>query len=362
MPLHDRSLITGATGCIGGRLLERLVLQHGVRPRALLRSYRQASRIARFDVEIVSGDAGDPASLERAVAGCDVVYHCAHDFDDSRRNLVGVRALAEACLRHRVRRLVYVSSISAYEPLADGDLDESTVSRPNGAEYHDTKLEAERILLEQASAAGLPVAIVQPTVVYGPFSKPWTLTPVRRLRSARLVLPGTGEGLCNAVYVDDVVDALVLAATNERALGQRFLVTGPSTITWREFYAHYQRMIGDGAIVFMPPHQIRALNGAPPLGQRVRTLAADPRRLMDLTSVRAVYNLFRTAIGEPLKKRAKQALPRPLYVPDEGRLRFYEARTRVRDDKARRLLGYQPRIDIERGMDLTGRFVQWANL
>ncbi len=75
---------------------------------------------------------------------------------------------------------------------------------------------------------------MQPTIVYGPFSRLWTIDPADMLINATVVLPDRGEGICNAVYVDDVVDAMILAAKNPAAVGQRFLVSG-EPITWAQF-------------------------------------------------------------------------------------------------------------------------------
>lgn len=359
-------LITGATGFIGGRLVEKLILYHGVEVRTLVRDFAHASRIARFNVEMVEGSTTDADAVDRAVASCDTVFHCAHDWQDSQRNLDGARAVAEACLRHKVRRLVHVSSISVYEPLPDGDVDESTPAEPCGWSYPDTKLAEERIVLQYGDEHGLPLVVLQPTIVYGPFAKSWTIGPVARLRTGRLALPDNG-GLCNAVYVDDVVDALILASQNDRAVGQRFLISGSEPVTWRDFYAAYERMIRIRSIVLMPIEEIEQI--AEQIAQRGRDLTSNPRllgqgpgrivhRAVNWTPVRRSYS----QTGGSFHKKATQALPTPLHLPDESRIALLRARARVRIDKAQQLLGYRPAFDFDRGMRLTAQFVKWANL
>src|SRR5688572_22740302 len=138
-----RALVTGATGFIGGRLVERLVLDQGADVRALVKNFARASRLARFKVEMVAGAINNLQAVDKAVEGCDVVFHCAHDFDHPQTNLEGAQALAAACVRHNVQRLVHVSSISVYEPLPDGDVDESTAAVPCGWTYPDNKLAVE---------------------------------------------------------------------------------------------------------------------------------------------------------------------------------------------------------------------------
>ena len=357
MSSDSRALITGATGGIGGRLVEKLILYHAANVRVLVRNFVQASRIARFPLEMVGGDIVDAAAVDRAVTGCDVVFHCALDRQSAQRNLDGARVLAEACLRHGVRRLVHVSSLAVYEPLDDGDLDESALAEPCGWEYPDIKLAVENEFLRYAEEYGLPVVILQPTIVYGPFTKSWTMWPVQALRNARLVLPDGGDGLCNAVYVDDVVDALILAAQTDEVVGERFLISGDSPVTWREFYAAYERTLGIQSIALMPTEEIHRIACPNP-----RRLRRDPRALLNWRPARSLYGFARRRIGESFWKKAKQALPAPLHLPNEQTLSLYRAHTRVRIDKARRLLGYEPLFSFERGMRLTAQFIKWANL
>ena len=87
-------LVTGGTGFIGSRLVEKLVLEHQARVRVLVRNFVNAPRIARFPIEMVPGDLSDPVSVQKAVQNCDVVFHCAYDFagNTEEQKRVGVEA------------------------------------------------------------------------------------------------------------------------------------------------------------------------------------------------------------------------------------------------------------------------------
>jgi predicted dehydrogenase/nucleoside-diphosphate-sugar epimerase len=299
-------LVTGGTGFIGGRLAEKLVLEQGARVRVVVRDLARACRLARLDVEIVPGDVTDAAAVERATAGCAVVFHCAYgnrggEEEQRATNVAGTEAVVRAARRAGVERLVHVSTIAVYGPTADGDLDESSPRQPPADLYAATKAEAEDLVLAAHRRHGLPAAVVQPAVVYGPFGLAWTRHPLTELAAGRLALPNGGAGLCNPVYVDDVADALLLAATVAEAPGEVFLIAGEEPVTWKAFYAAYERMLGVAA---------RDDGG----------VAAGP-------------------------------------MAD-----FFAARTRVRVDKARRLLGYRPRFDLERGMALVEEWARWAGL
>jgi nucleoside-diphosphate-sugar epimerase len=356
-------LVTGATGFIGGRLVEKLILEHGAHVRALVKNFARASRIARFKLEMIPGAITNEEAVNEAVNGADVVFHCAQDFASPGSNLSGARLLGEACVRHRVQRLVHVSSISVYEPLPDHPIDETAPSVSCGWTYPDDKRAVEDFLLDFGRAEGLPTVALQPAIVYGPYSRPWTLAPIMKLRNGRLVLPADRDGVCSAVYIDDVVDAMVLAAVKEQALGERFLIAGPDHVSWHSFYDTYERMLGTNSLVFLTTAEIRALNSPTRVGSRLWLLAQDPRRFLQWAPLRNLYERARMRfISERVAMRAKQALPSSLYVPNDVQLALYRSRAPVIIDKARRLLGYSPAFDFRRGMDLTRQYVAWARL
>src|SRR4051812_5654936 len=239
--LYGRTvLVTGATGFIGGRLVEHLIRAEGANVRALVRNFARAPRLARFPVEMVAGDLLSPDALDRAVAGCDVVFHCAYGNggDESARKNVTVRGtelLLEAALRHHVRRFVHTSTFSVYGDPPSGDLTEDAPRKYTGATYGDSKIDAEKLALGYC-AKGLSVSVVQPTIVYGPFGSTWTSKPIEQLSTGRVILVNGSSGTCNAVYVDDVVAAMLRAAVVDAAHNQAFLISGSDSLTWSAFF------------------------------------------------------------------------------------------------------------------------------
>jgi nucleoside-diphosphate-sugar epimerase len=385
-------LVTGATGFIGGRLLETLVLDRGAKVRALTTGYARAVRIARFDTDIVLGDVTNPDDVKKAVQGCSFVFHCAHgntgDEEWQRRvNVEGTRNLLEASRAAGVKRVVHVSTMAVYGNPGDGDLDETAPRGSSGDVYGESKLEAE-IVAEEFGNRGLPVVIVQPTVVYGPFGPAWTQRVLDRLRSQRVVLVDGGKGLCNAVYVDDVVDALLLSATRPGVEGESFLISASEATTWRDFYGAFERMLGRKCTVSISCEEAKAhaKRGAERKGSFVkaaRALVREPDLRRAMRGTWAGSALIRMA--RPLASRWSPPLPgkgkrtvsdaprradattpreseRPIQRLSVDQVDAFRARTHVRIDKARRLLGYEPRFDLERGMALTEAWARWANL
>ena len=141
-------------------------------------------------------------------------------------------------------------------------------------------------------------------------------------------------------------------------------MSGPETVLWTDFYGAYEQMLGKRSVVFMSTEELPAQwprDGeltlqADTLGpaQAPRLAAPSPR----------VHELARRhlKLTDVLARRAKQAPAKPAVCAERGPAGSYSARTVVRLDKARRLLGYRPRFSFARGMDLTARYVSWANL
>jgi nucleoside-diphosphate-sugar epimerase len=354
--------VTGGTGFIGGRLVERLALETSASIRVLLKSFGSASRVARFPLDMVQVDLGDPDAVSEAVGGADVVVHTAFDFADLRLNIRAAENLARACVKHRVDRFVHISTFSVYEPFPDGTLDEDSPRGNGDSPYAKTKYEIEEFLQTMHRQHGLPVTVLQPTVVYGPFAGTWTIDPVEKLRKGRVVLPGDGGGLCNAVYVDDVVSAIFSAAASNRADGNRFLVSGSKPVTWREFFASYEQILGVESLDFMPAESIARAAAASGPSAVARRLTRDPHRILDYGWAKVLYWKVKQLLGERTWSKIQRTIPPHVSMPDAERLALYASRASVDVGRAREVLGWEPQFDLSRGMRLTGEYIRWARL
>jgi predicted dehydrogenase/nucleoside-diphosphate-sugar epimerase len=368
IPPGSQVVITGASGFIGGRLAERLIGECGAKVRCLVRDLGHATRLARLPVEIIKCDLANAADVEKALSGADYVFHCAYDGRSRAQNIDGTRNLIEASIAQNVRRFVYVSTFSVYEPFPDGPLSESTGDGDRGWAYTRNKLDIERMVFDAADR-GLSATIVQPTIVYGPYSKPWTNAPAEMLLWGEVILPDEGKGICNAVYIDDLIDGFMLLATNPAAIGQRFVMSGPTPVTWGGFFETFASALGTARPTYWPTEKISASNSG--IIRDVKMVLSNPKRIVQIV-VR--WNPARRALQaglDGLPKKLRDVVSRyyfgsgertfgHVFIPDPQTLSLYRSKATIDSDKARRLLGYQPRFEFATGMNLTRRYLDWA--
>ncbi|TCR62608.1 NAD-dependent epimerase/dehydratase family protein [Bosea sp. BK604] len=368
LPAGSTALITGATGFIGGRLAERL-LEQGVKVRCLIRNFGQAVRLARLPVEIVRGALDDAEAVSRAVEGADYVFHCAYDLRSRALNLNGLENLIAASRQQNVKGFVYVSSFSVYEPFPDGALTEETRDGDRSWIYCRNKLDLEARVVKAAQQEGLNASIVQPAIVYGPFCKPWTNAPAEMLLTGEVVLPDLGEGLCNAVYIDDLVDGFVLAASRPESKGERFILSGPEPVSWATFYETIADAVQSAKPVYWPAEAIGKENHG--FVRDLKMVLANPKRLIQI--------IVRWPPARQALQAGYDALPKPLYdfvtrvyfggggrrfgmryLPDQQALALYRSQAHASNEKATRLLGYRPRYGFTEGMRETAAYLAWA--
>jgi nucleoside-diphosphate-sugar epimerase len=239
--LGDVCLVTGATGFIGGRLAQRLV-HEGYQVRCLVRETSDTSLLDSLDVEIAVGDLTSQRSLARAAQGCRYVLHCGARVSDwattqeiASTNVQGTRYVLEACVGASVERVIHFSTTDVYGYPGRAGIDETHVATRFRNWYSQTKLAAEAEVRRIQATHNLDAVILRPATVYGPHSLDVVGEIARAMRGGNMLLIDRGRAVAGLCYVDNLIDAAVLALRSEQAAGHAFNVTDGLTVTWKEF-------------------------------------------------------------------------------------------------------------------------------
>lgn len=254
-------LVTGASGFVGAAVARELV-RRGTNVRVLLRTASNPRNLENLPVTRAVGDLQDRESLDRALRGCEALFHVAADYrlwvPDAaamyRVNVDGTRSVLEAAVQAGVKRIVYTSSVATLGTTADGrPADETTPSTLDDmiGPYKRSKFMAEEVVRGMA-ATGVPVVIVNPSTPIGPGDVKPTPTGSFIVDALAGRMPAYVDTGLNVVHVDDVAVGHLLAY-DRGAIGQRY-VLGGTDMTLREILAACSRLSGRSSSPVRLPH------------------------------------------------------------------------------------------------------------
>jgi nucleoside-diphosphate-sugar epimerase len=326
------NLVTGASGLLGSHVVEKLIAR-GEPVRALVRPASDTRLLDQWGVEKVPGDVTDGQSLLQAMKGVQRVYHVAAQVGDwgpwerfVAVTIEGTRNMLEAARRANIKRFLHVSSISAYgHPDGEGMvLDESAplgVNLHKWSYYSRAKVEAEKLAWAAYNKGDVPVTVVKPSWLYGPRDRASMPRLIRAIRAGKAKLIGDGTNRLNLTYAGNEAEGCILAATNEKALGQAYNLSSDGTIQQREYI-----------------NKIAEHLGCPPVTRKVPYGVARCAAFL--------MEFFGHALG-----RKKPPLVTRYSVWLIGRKCFFSS------EKARRELGWQVTVGYDEGIALA---VDWC--
>lgn len=338
-------LVTGAGGFVGGRIVEVLAQSERFEVVAGVRRWSSAARIGRHALDPVMCDLMDRSQTRSALTGVDAVIHCARG--DDAQTVESTRTLLEEARAAGVRRVVHMSTIDVYG-LPSGVVTEDQPLARTGRPYGDSKIAAEE-LCRAFTAEGLGVVILRPTIVYGPFSETWVAKYAARFDLGTWLLPREScQGLCNLVYVDDLVRAALLALDADGIEGEAFNVNGPEVVTWQVYFDRLNHALG-----YPPLPQTSSLRS------RASAFAAEPfKRLAKATMARfkePIMRVYKSSRGARSLMKGMEATLRK--APSPGEYELYARTATFPVTKAADRFGFEPAVSVDEGVRLSAA---WA--
>ena len=315
-------LVTGATGFLASHLIPALQ-QHDHDVRALVLPAEDATWLSERGVAVYRGDVRRPETLDRPMRNADAVVHMAALMATwapmrvhRAVHVTGTENVCRAALAADIGRLVHLSSAITYTPTRGAEIKEHFPQEPVHEPHAVTKAEGDKLVQRMIAHDGLPAVIVRPEAMFGPNDRINFRRLADRLRAGKGIIIGSGRNAVPFVYVTDVVQGLLLALEHPRAVGEAYNITNDLRMTEEEF--------------------LRAI--AEEVGGKVPRVHVPYRALY---SAAVVAEAIATATGrQPLLTR-------------HG-VQMFGSHNPLSIEKARRELGYAPRVSLRDGIRLAG--------
>ena len=321
-------LVTGATGYTGGHLCRRLI-QEDYQVVAFVRKRSRAEDLESIGVECRRVDIKDPTSVQDNFNGIDRVYHIAAAYRTEHSdhqefwqvNVEATRNLLEAAKASKVKRFIHCSTVGVQGEIKDPPADEEYRLEP-GDHYQNSKMEGE-LLARKYFSAGLPGVVVRPVGIHGPGDTRF-LKLFRPINKGHFVMIGSGKSLYHMTYIDDLIQGFILAGHRPEALGEVFSIGG-------EKYTTVRGLVNLIADVLEKPH---------------------PKWRVPFYPV-FVASVLCDKICRPI------GINPPLYP---RRVEFFHKDRAFSIEKAKRLLGYKPRVSLREGLARTATWYREQGL
>ena len=381
---YGRVLIVGASGFLGSKLAQRLSLDLNANVRVTIHRPETAARLGRFPVEYSECDLLEQNQVMDCVDGCDIVVNCARArTSDSKTTLDvavrGTRNLLEAAVKHNVKKFIHISSAAVHGfRHKSRTIDESAPFVFSWNPYVRGKITSEKIVMSYSHK--LPVVILRPTLVFGPFSSDWVVGILERLRNQNVTLVGDNK-LANLVYVDDVVDSILLAIERDEANGQAFTINCDQGKTlWKDYIRQYSdilktppKTIPDGSrIAFNIAQRMLLLRDS---AIAMKNMLRSPEMMALLAQIPLVIVAGAKLIRGRRRKEIESKLAHDLKVskPSPSGIMRYQTISRELYDifactstfsasKAQSVLGFRSHTPFDEAMRKTKLWIDWAGL
>jgi nucleoside-diphosphate-sugar epimerase len=314
-------LVTGGTGFTGKALVKRLL---DAKHQVIALDYQEGlktNELRQWGAKVVIGSVTDPAIVKQCMQNVDIVHHLAAAFremDVSNRyywevNVQGTITMLEAAVKQGVKKFIYCSTCGVHGNIENPPGGEDAPI--NAADYYQqTKYEAEPHVME-FNQKGLPAVILRPAAIYGPGDPERFFMIFKRVAKGFFPMFGSGKTLYHPLYIDNLIDAFILAMEKGRGEGEAYLIADENYLTIEELVQKTATALG--------------------VAVRIPHLPIFPLMIA----------------GHICEKACRPFHIAPPIFP--RRVDWYRQNRAFKIDKAKRDLGYQPKVDIDEGLKRT---------
>ena len=352
--------IVGASGFVGNRAVEMLHDEGTIEVCPIVRSADSIERLTRKDLDCRIANAFSQSSLEAAFQDCDVIIHSILGSPGLIRG--SITPTYKAAQRAGVRRIIYLSSMIVHRPApAPGTTEASPLVENQPYPAHPAKIDAERKLLQLRKQGSVEAVIFRPGIVFGPRSR-WVTDLADQLSQGTAYFIQEGKGICNTVYVDNLIHAIHLAMTAPNIDGEAFFVGDREQVTWFDFYRPFAEALG------IDPTEIAQFAAPQFTHSRKEQLIGSLRNSELIQKILAsVSDDFKQNIKNALPKRGKRSTQRstePIQAAmtqakpavSEMMAELQQTQYKLPFEKAEKLLGYAPIVSFDEGCQ---RSIEW---
>jgi nucleoside-diphosphate-sugar epimerase len=393
---NKKILITGSSGFVGCRLATRLSLGTDYQVTAMVSRFSSAgvARLSRLPIELVHADILDLNSVVHAAQKADIIVHLAYGTRGNKRRrkditVRGTENILKAAMRVNVSRLIHMSTAAVHGLNPVGSLlEESASFVKNGNSYIADKVRAEKKVWYYHQKHGLPVAVLRPSIIFGPWGRSWTMGIIQQIKRGAILADGA-QGAANLVYIDNLVDAIISAIEKDAAKGEAFFVVDDEQIAWRKVYERYAAMLENSypAISDMSAVDIARMKNSQKesiikkwffapflIGPEMILNSLKSKeireKIYDIPMLRFIGGLIPQTLKSSLKRVDDYGIVSPVNkertitksLPADDLIALSGSHTRFSNVKIKRLLGYTQRISLNEAFELTKAWLRYQRI
>ncbi|MFL2511027.1 MAG: NAD-dependent epimerase/dehydratase family protein [Candidatus Neomarinimicrobiota bacterium] len=348
----QKVLILGSSGFIGSALIEEMYSKD-FQISTVLRDFSKCGFISRFKkVEKKYFDPSNTTLLKKLITENDIIINCIHDFGNQKFNISLIKTICESIINED-KKLIHISTISTYQPFINNQtINESTLFQNKTFQYAKNKNEIDEIIVGYQTKEKIQATIIQPTIVYGKYSKPWTEKIINQLSNGKMVIP-SDSGNCNLIHVKDLCNGIIKSIPKEYN-NEKIIISNPEKISWIEFFEFFDSLFKDNRIIYQDSKLINK-NLSNPL-KLIKVILGDPKKAFMWEPMKSFLMQLKNKLTPKMKNLIKEVYsvykkfsPLPVYFPDEMLMDVYLDNSNLNLNKMQKKLNFYPQINFEEG-------------